>query len=90
MPEETSFLYGQTIQQGRPLHCAAWAIGDLLVVAGVIRDAQFAHARTQVGLQKSAPLLADHHTGTRLEQRLPVVEIGLRHIGHRAQCPHAR
>ncbi|MOA06865.1 hypothetical protein D3C78_1265320 [compost metagenome] len=77
MAKETGLLHGQPIQQGRPFHRATRAVGDLTVVSGVVGDVQFAHARSQVGLQKGPALLADHHAGALFQQRLPVAELRL-------------
>lgn len=68
MTEETGFLDGQAVQQGRPLHCATRTVGHLAVVAVVVADAQFTHARGQAGLQERPALLVEHHAGAVLNR----------------------
>ena len=85
MTEKTGFLDGQAVQQGRPLHCATRTVGHLAVVAVVVADAQFTHARGQAGLQERPALLVEHHAGAVLQQDLPVAELRCRHIGQRLQ-----
>ncbi len=87
MTEKACFLHRQAIHQGGPLHRAARPGGDLPVVARVIGRTDLTHATAEIGLQESAALLGNHHTGTLLEQRLPFMEFRRRHIGQGLQCP---
>ena len=75
MAEKTGFLNCQPIQQGRPLHRTAGTIGYLPVIRGVVHNAQLAHPRTQIGLQKCPAPLIENNPGTLLKQHLPVTKL---------------
>ena len=87
MAKEAGSLDGQAIKQPDPFDAPANARADDLVVAVVVRDRQFAHARGQLDLQKAALAIVQHHAGTGFQQLSPTLEVRIRQLGSTAQRP---
>ena len=68
---KNGFLHSQPIQQGRPLHRTTGAIGDLLVVRGVVVTPS-SRIRALRLVCKTPALLVDQRPGALFQQHPPV------------------